>query len=100
MRGFAAERLLPAEGADIDLGPVEVLSEGSRSRVADRQAGAVGRDPVAVGNSDSAGRAVPGEDDVARRIDSAELGDLAITGGADLGIELQLLGDVGHPAFT
>ena len=98
VRRLAAERLLPAEGADIDLRPVDVLREGRRGRVADGEAGAVGGDPVGVGHAHAAGRAVPGEDDVARRIDPAEVADLAIIGGADFGIELQLLGDVGHPA--
>ena len=36
VRRLAAERLLPAEGADIDLRPVDVLRERGRGRVADR----------------------------------------------------------------
>ena len=38
VRGLAAERLLPGEGDDIELGPVERLGERGRGRVADRQA--------------------------------------------------------------
>ena len=74
------------------------LGEGRRGRVADGQAGAVGGDPVGVRHADAAGRAVPGEDHVAGRIDAAEVGDLAVVGGADVGVELQLLDDIGHPA--
>ena len=98
MRRLAAQRLLPAEGADIDPLPVDVLGERRRGRVANGEAGAVGRNPVRIMHSDTARRAVPREDDVARGIDAREVGDLAIIGGADVGVELELLRDVGHPA--
>ena len=78
--------------------PVDVWANAARRRVAERQAGAVGRDPVGVGHADAAGRAVPGEHDVARRIDAAQIRDLAVIGSADVGVELELLGDVGDPA--
>ena len=53
----------------------------------------------AFGHPHAAGRAVPGEDDVARRIDARQGPQIcAIIGGADFGIELELLGDVGDPA--
>src|SRR6185437_9295055 len=95
---FAAKGLLPAEGPDIDLWPVDVLCEGRRRRVADGEPGAVGGNPVSIWHSDAAGRAVPGEDDVVGPIDSAELGNLAIVCGADFGVEPQLPRDVAHPA--
>src|SRR5213075_1016809 len=100
MRRLAAERLLPAEGADIDLGPVDRLSEGGRGRVANGEAAAVGGDPIGIGDPHAAGRAVPGDDQVAGRIDTGQVGDFAIAGGPDFGIELELPGDVGDPALT
>src|SRR5690606_1428750 len=74
MRTLAAQRLLPGEGDDIELGEIEVLREGSRSGVADGEALAVGRDPVAIGDADTRCGAVPGEDHVAVEIDLAEIG--------------------------
>ena len=71
VRRLAAERLLPGEGDDVELGPIEVLREGGGGRVADRQALAVGGDPVGVGHAHAGGRAVPGEDDVVVEIDLA-----------------------------
>ena len=38
MRALPAQRLLPGEGDDIELGPVELLREGGRGRVADGEA--------------------------------------------------------------
>ena len=96
--GFAAQRLLPAESADIDFRPVDVLGECRRRRVADGEAGAVGGDPVGVGHPHAAGGAVPGEHDVLRRVDPAQVRDLAIVGGAHLGVELELLDHIGDPA--
>ena len=74
MRGLAAERLLPGKGDDIELRPIELLGEGGGGRVADRQALAVGRDPIGVGNAHARCRAVPGEDDVIVEIDRARSG--------------------------
>ncbi len=98
MRGFAAQRLLPAERADIDLRPVDILRESGGGCITDGEAGAVGRDPVAIGRAYAAGRAVPGEHHIVRRVDAGQIGDLAIIGSANFGIELQLPGDVGDPA--
>ena len=98
MRRFAAKGLLPAEGTDIDLRPIDVLSERARGRIADAEARAVGGYPVTARDADTAGRSVPGEHDVARPVDPIERANLAIIGGADFGIELQLLGDVRDPA--
>ena len=46
------------------------------------------------------GGAVPGEHHVARPIDRGEVGQLAIIGAITVGVELQLLDRVGHPAFA
>ena len=48
MRALAAQHLLPGEGHHIELGEIQVLREGRRGRIADRQAFAVGRNPVAI----------------------------------------------------
>ena len=80
MRGFAAQHLLPGEGHDIELGPVELLRERRRGGVADGQAFAVGRDPVGVGHAHAGGGAVPGEDDVGVGSTLREVGDFAIAG--------------------
>ena len=55
----------------------------------------------AFGHAHARGGAVPGEDDVGGRIDLGEIGDFAIA-GVQLGdvLELQLLDDVGDPAFA
>src|SRR6185369_16859458 len=98
VRGLAAERLLPAEGADIDFGPIDVLREGGRGRIANRKADAVGGEPLGVGDANAAGRAVPSEHDIALRLDPLEFANLAIIGGADFGVEIELLGDIGDPA--
>ena len=47
------------------------LREGGRGRIADRQALAVRRDPLRIGNAHARGRAVPGEDHVMVEIDRA-----------------------------
>ena len=56
---------------DIELRPVEILREGRRGRVADRQPLAVGGDPVGVRHAHARRRAVPGEDDVVVEIDAS-----------------------------
>ena len=101
MRGLAAQRLLPGEGDDIELAPIERLREGGRGRVADRQSGPVGGDPIGVGDPYPRRRAVPGEDDVACRIDLGKVGQFAVAGLQHGRVfELELLDDVGHPAFA
>ena len=101
MRRLAAQRLLPGEGDDIELGEVELLREGSRRRVADRQALAVGSDPVGVRHAHAGGRAVPGEDDVIVAIHFREVGEFAVAALERARVlQLQLLDDVGHPAFA
>src|SRR5215203_7381216 len=98
MTAFAAQSLLPAEGADIDLRPVDALGEGGRGRVADGEAGAVAGDPVPVRHANAAGGAVPSEHDVVGGIDAAQVADRAVSGGADIRFQLQLLEDIGNPA--
>ena len=80
VRGFAAQRLLPGEGGDIELWPIERLRERGRGRVADRKSGAIGGNPVGIGHAHARGGAVPGEDDVACRIDAGQIGQFAIAG--------------------
>ena len=77
------------------------MREGGRGRVADRQALAVGRDPVAVRHAHARGGAVPGEDHVVVEIDRGEIGQLAIA-ARDLArvLQLQLLDHVGDPALA
>ncbi len=101
VRGLAAQRLLPGEGHDIELRPVERLRERRRGGVADGQALAVGADPVGIGHAHAGGGAVPGEDDVGGRIDLGEIGDLAVS-RVQLGdvLELQFLDDVADPALA
>ena len=77
---FAAERLLPGPGHDIELGPIEFHREHRRGGVAQRQALAVVGDPVGVGNADARGGAVPGKDHVARKIDRAKVRQFAVVG--------------------
>ena len=67
VRRFAAKRLLPAERADIDLLPVDLLGKRCRGCIADRKAASVGGDPVGVRYPDAARCPVPGENDIARQ---------------------------------
>ncbi|MEH2475460.1 hypothetical protein V1284_006904 [Nitrobacteraceae bacterium AZCC 2299] len=101
MTGLAAQRLLPGEGDDIELGPVERLRERRRGGVANRQAFTIGLDPVGIGHAHAGGGAVPGEDDVGSRIGLAEIRDFAIA-GMQLGDipELQFLDDIADPALA
>ena len=96
---LAAQHLLPGEGDDIELVEGKRLRKGGARRVADRQARAIRRDPVAVRHPHAGGRAVPGEDHVAREIDCRQVGQFAIGRfeHAHVG-QPKLLHDVGHPA--
>ena len=78
MRAFAAERLLPVEGDDIELCEVEALREGGGGGVADGQAGAIIWNEIAIGHAHAGGGAVPGEDHVAVEIYLAEVRQFAI----------------------
>ena len=100
MRGLAAEHLLPGEGDDIKLRPVEALGEGGGGGVADGQPLTIVSDPARVDDAHARGGAVPGEDDIAvLRVDLLEVRQFAIgrVEGSDIS-ELELLDDIGDPA--
>ena len=101
MGRLAPENLLPGERHDIELRPIEFLGEGRRCRVADRQSLSVAGDPIAVGHANAGGGAIPGENDVVVEIDLGKVRQLAVRRleRADV-LELELLDDVGHPAFA
>ena len=83
MAGLAAERLLPGEGYDIELRPIELLRKSRRCGVANGESAAVGGDPVGIGHAHPGGGAVPGENDVVPRIDAGKIRKLAITRAPD-----------------
>ena len=101
MRRLAAQRLLPGERHDIELGPVELLGKRRRGGVADGETFAGRGYPVGIGDADARGGAVPGEDDVGGGIGLAQVRDFAIAGMqlADV-LELQFLDDVADLAFA
>ena len=80
VRRFAAENLLPGEGGDIDLRPVDRLREQRRGGIGEGEPAAVGSDPVAVRHAHARRRAVPGEDDVAVEIDRGQIRQPAVVG--------------------
>ena len=101
MRSLAAEHLLPGEGDDIELGPVEMLREGGRGGVADRQTLAIRRNEVAIGHAHARRGAVPGEDDIAVEIDALQVRKRPIGCLDDADIrQFQLLLDVGDPGLA
>jgi hypothetical protein len=100
MAALAAQNLLPREGRDVDLGPVDVIGEHGAGGVGEGQALAVGRDPFGVGNAHAAGGAVPGEQNVARPVDLVQIGELTIIGADHRGVQLELLHHIGDPAFA
>ena len=100
MAAFAAQHLLPGIGYDIELVPRQIHREAGGSGVGEGQPGAVVGDPVAIGHAHARGRAVPGEDHIAGRIDRGEVGQRAIRRLEHRGIELELFDRIGHPAFA
>ncbi len=100
VRALAAEHLLPRESGDIDLVPRQIVGEHRAGRVGEAEAGAVVRDPRAVGHAYAAGGAVPGKQHVMAPVDIGEIGQLAIVGADDVRVELQLLDRVGDPALA
>ena len=100
MAALAAQNLLPGEGGNVDLGPVDVVGEDSRGGVCEGQAFTVGRDPVGVRNAHARGGAVPGEEHVVGPVDLVEVGQLAVIGAEHGGFQLELLDGVGNPALT
>ena len=98
MRRLAAHDLLPGEGDDIELGPVQRHGEGGRGRVADREAATGGGDEVGRRHADAGGGAVPGEDEVAGEVDRLEIGQRAVGRHHHAGaLQRQFLGGVGDP---
>ena len=96
---LAAEHLLPGEGDHIELVEGKRLGEGGAGGVADGEAAALHRYPVAVGDAHAGGGAVPGEHHVAGKINLGEVGELAVAGLDHMHVvEAQLLDHVGHPA--
>eukprot|EP00756_Hemistasia_phaeocysticola_P023697 Hpha_TRINITY_DN15909_c0_g6::TRINITY_DN15909_c0_g6_i2::g.72623::m.72623 len=95
---LTAEGLLPREGGDVELVPREVHREGGGGGVTDRETLTVRRDPVRVRAADTAGGAVPGEDNVVERVGAAELREAAVARlvRVDVG-QLQVLHDVRVP---
>ena len=100
MAALATERLLPGEGGDIDLVPVDVLGERARGSIGEGQTFAVGGNPVAIGDADAARGSVPGEQNVGRPVDLAQIGKLAIVGPKDGRVQFELLDRVGDPSFA
>ena len=101
VRRFPAQDFLPGEGRDVELWPVQILREGGRRRVADRQALAIGGNPVGVGHPDARGRAIPRENDVVIKIDLRQVGQFAIGRLHSAGVpDLELLDDVGDPSLA
>ncbi len=93
-RTFCQEKVTTSSLCEIKL-----LREGGRGGVADGQALAVGRDPVAVRHAHARRGAVPGEDHVAVEVDLGQVRQIAVASLelADIG-ELQLLDHIGDPA--
>src|SRR3546814_6209402 len=54
----------------------------------------------AVRHAHAAGGAVPGEEDVVRPVDLAQIRKLTVIGADHRGVELGLLGGIGDPTFT
>ena len=101
MLPLAAKHLLPGEGNNVELRPVEFLREGGGGGVAERQAFAVSGDPVRIRNADAGGRAVPGEDHVVLEIGLGKIGQRAVGRIVYAHVlELELLGDVGGPVLA
>jgi hypothetical protein len=101
VRGFPAQRLLPGEGGDIDLRPIDRLGEDGGRGIGKGEPAALQGNPVAVGHAHARRGAVPGEQHIALEIDALEVGQLAVLSLNDAQIlELQLLGGVGDPALA
>ena len=98
---FAAEHLLPGEGDDVELLPVEVLRKGRRGRVTECQSLTMSGNPIAVRNANAGGCAIPGKDDIVLEIDLGEIGQRAIGRFQDARArDLELLCDVRRPVLA
>ena len=100
MAAFAAQHFLPRERGNVDLVPVDVVSEHGAGSVGKRQAFAVRRDEIGIGHAHARRGAVPCEQHVVRPVDGSKVRDLAVIGAQDRGFELELLDRVGNPTFT
>ena len=74
--------------------------EHRRGGVAEGEAAALARDPVAVRDAHARGGAVPGEDHVVVEVDRGEIGQLAVVGLEHARVEAELLRHVGDPALA
>ena len=101
VRGLAAQRLLPGEGHDIELVPIERLRESRRGGVADREPARSALIQSALGTRTP--EVVPFQVNTTSRgrIDLGEIGQRAV-GRLEHGdvLELELLLDVADPAFA
>ena len=68
------KRFLKAESPDIELFPGDIHSKTGRGGIGNCQTGAVVRDPVAIGDTNPGGSAIPGENDIIVEIDSHKSG--------------------------
>ena len=100
MATFAAQHLLPAVGEHIDLVPIDVLREHGGGGIGEGQALTVCGYPIITGDAHAGRGAVGGEQHVGAEIDSSQIGQFAIGRGDDGGVELELLGSIGDPAFA
>ena len=80
--------LLPRPRHHVELLPGNLHGEDRRRGIAEREAAALGGNPIAVGNPHSRGRAVPGKDHVVLEIDGAEVGELTVAGVEHARVEL------------
>ena len=68
MRAFTTEDFLPAKGNHVEFFPGHLHCKNSRGCITDGQPLAVIGDPVSIGNLDSGGGTVPGENNVVIRV--------------------------------
>ena len=73
MRGFTTQRLLPGICQHINFRKVDVLRKKCRRRVAERQALAAIRNPIAIGYANTRCRTIPGEQHIAREISLCQI---------------------------
>ena len=97
---FAAQHLLPGVGEHIDLVPIDVLREHGGGCIGEGQALAVCWHPIIIGHAHARRGAVGGEQHVGAEISSGQVGQFAVGRGDNGGVELELLGSIGDPAFA
>ena len=99
MAALAAQNFLPAIGDNVELIPRQFHGEDSRRRIANGQTFAVVSNPVTIGNAHTRRCTVPGENNIAVKINGAQIRQLAVIRikGAHI-IKFKLLNNVGHPS--